>query len=295
MTEYAIIEGSGDRLSSTLKKNLRAIVEKKLKKDWDYVLLIQGNVGKGKSQLAALIAAYVSELTGVPFDIRNVFFTSTQYRERMKDLPEMSSIIFDEAEEVFFSRNVMSKSQKQMMLHFAQIRRKHNFIILCVPHLLMLEKWIRGLGTDSRINAMFRITKRGRFYSYGSANRKLQRIKVNKDNYGLIYPDYDFVGGWKKLPKKSKYWKEYEQKKEDFVQGTHATKPVETVKMGSKVDSSLNRLRNSYTLLEASRELKVTKNTIINWIKSEKIKPQYVFKDVAGRNRVDKESFGDLL
>lgn len=292
MTEYATIENPGDRLSLVVKANLKRVVEKRLNNDYDFLLVIVGGrpaVGSGKTVLASLACAYVSELTGVPFTILNIFFTGDDYKKRRKQLKRKSSLQFDEGEEAFYSRTATTKAQRDMILKFTQLRQQNYFIVICVPSLLLLEKYMRGIGTETRVDCIWRITvNRWKFKCYSGKTGKLQKIKIDRDNNRVRYPmSPDFVGYWKPILKRSEFWKQYLVVKGKFLAGKEAEKKEEKPEVDEKVD----RVANSYTQLQAAKKLGIHKNTIFRWIQSGKIDKKYVFKDVVGRVRID----GDII
>jgi len=276
------IPDAAERLSGVIKSNLDKVVSKRLNRDYDFVLLIVGKVGDGKSCLAALACAYISSITGVPFTVDNIFWTARGYKVKQRYLKRKSCLHFDEGEEIFYSKTAMKREQRDMVLRFAQIRQQNHFMVICVPSLLLLEKWLRGIGTETRVNCIWRILRRGKFLCYSGKTGKLQRIKIDREANRVRYPGADFLAFWKPIPKKSGFWTEYTEGKRTFLLGKEPREDV--------VDERIRRMADSYTLRGLAKACGVTKRTARNWYDNGKIPKKYVFKDAVGRIRVDKEA-----
>lgn len=73
---------------------------------FDATVVISGDTGMGKSELAIMLQLSLSKITGIPFHIeKNVVYTREQLEEAIRTLPRYSGIVVDEAVNVLFSRD----------------------------------------------------------------------------------------------------------------------------------------------------------------------------------------------
>lgn len=274
-----------DFLDEKTKEELRGIVERRLHKEYDFVLLIVGRVGDGKSMLAALACAYTGKISGRKFNTDKVFFTAMDYRMQEDKLKRLDSLDFDEGEECFFSRRAMTTEQQKMILKFAQIRQQNFFITICAPSLFLLEKWLRGVGKETRVDCIWKIERRGTFSSYSAKTKSLQKIKIDTVTNDVKYPNpVDFYGHWKPIPKDSKFWKDgYLKKKNAFLKMTKESEKF--IKHKRKMEKLM---ADSFTLREITELCNVKSlNTVRLWLKKYNIFPKkYVFVDPTGKIRI---------
>lgn len=280
--KYEEIEDPGFRLDDVTKSNLRLVNERRLDKDYDFVLVVVGDVGDGKSSLANLACGYVGKLTGVPFTAQNVFFNRADYQKRKKTLPLKSSMNFDEGGQTFFSRTAMSKDQRKLIQEFAQIRQQKHFITICTPSILLLEKWFRT-GVESRVDCIWRVVRRGKFFSYASKTGSLQRININRRENNIYYPSADFLGYWKAIPKKSGFWKQYTKKKMGFLRGKDEKEESDDEEMDES--ELMELMKKSMNVSEASKYLGLAKKSIYT-MKSQGTLPNEAYFKVGGRLRI---------
>lgn len=271
-----------NRLDPLTKKNLDAVVERRLNNDYDYMLVIVGKVGDGKSQLAQLMCAYVDPA----FNTEKIIFTALDYRAMERRLHSKSAIDFDEAEEVFYSRGAMSSGQKKMILKFAQIRQKNHFIVLCAPSLGLLEKWLRGVG-DTRVNAIFKVERRGMFKVFGDKSGAIGKIRFDKESNMYKYPEPDFIGFWQKIPEKDRFWTDYKRRKERFLSSNR-----ESAKIQREREKIHKLLSTSLSVKDISEIHQVSEESVRTWFNYYDIFPKgSVFKDIAGHVRVTSKGY----
>jgi len=191
-------------------------------------------------------------------------------------------MLFDEGEEIFFSRRAMTLQQQQMVLKFAQIRQKNYFIVIGAPSLFLLEKWLRGVGKESRVDCIWRIVRRGMFYSYGAKTGSLQKIRIDGRTNDIKYPTSDFVGFWQPIPKKCEYWNKYLKRKDQFLKATK-----ESAKLIRKRQRQMKKIADSLTIRDIAEIQNVKPQTVRLWINRDKaFSKRYVFIDMTGRIRI---------
>ncbi len=168
----------------TLRNNLNRIADK-LRRDSDFVLVIAGRKGEGKTTLAAH-CAYVVDPT---ITADRFCFNADQFIKAVKKSEKYQAIVFDEAGINLYSREAMSGMNRVLTKTFMVIRQMNLFLILCIPSFFVLDTYIR----DHRVNCLIHIERRGRFRAWNATGAKLVSIygKATK-SYGVRTP----IRGW---------------------------------------------------------------------------------------------------
>jgi hypothetical protein len=257
-------------------------VKNRINNQYDFLLVIVGKVGDGKSMLECLSCAFVDNELGNKFTVERVIFTALEYKAHERKLRSKLSIGFDEGEEIFFSRRAMERSQKDMILKFAQIRQKNHFIVICTPSLALLETWLRGIGVETRVNAIWRVVRRGMFYVYSARTGSMQKIRIDRNTNTIKYPEPDYVGFWKEIKKSEKFWQEYLKKKNDFL-----TMNKESNKVSREREKVMKKIGESMTVRDLMELHNVSEGTVKAWIMKYKVFPKRsIFIDFSGKYRI---------
>lgn len=159
-------------VSPKIAEELDKIKVKVLKYEWDYVAVIAGLPGSGKSTFARGCAKYCDP----NFKIDNIVFTADDFINFTANCPEYSAVVYDECFEGMNSRVTLSPDFQRIVNHLQLIRKRHLFIFLCLPNFFDLSKGI----------AVFRTSHL--FVTY--ANDDGQRGKVlafSRDNKRKLY------------------------------------------------------------------------------------------------------------
>jgi len=122
--------------------NLCKILTKKIEKDYDIIIVIDGVTGIGKSTLALHLARRTSHS---PFKLsRDLVYSQEDFIKQMKTQYK-GKIISDEMINVGFSRDWYNKKQKDIIKLLNMNRDHNNLIILCVPNFADLDKKIMNM------------------------------------------------------------------------------------------------------------------------------------------------------
>lgn len=125
-------------LDGYLENNLRAVKEVVTTKDWDYVALVAGLPGSGKSNFAITMAKYLCPW----FDESYIAFDDQDFIDITTKCQKNSAVILDESFASLNSRITMSKEFLRIINHLQIIRQKNLFIILCLPNFFDLSKGV---------------------------------------------------------------------------------------------------------------------------------------------------------
>lgn len=180
-------------------KKVYSRIQNYLKSDRDFVVLIGGYEGAGKSTLAI----HLGRIACPNFRInKDILYTLDDLEQRLKTVPKYHTLILDEAVEIAFGRNAMKKEQKRIIQMFMQIRQKNICFIMLIPNIKDIDKYFR----EHRASRWIEVIKRGTFKSH-------EKIKNIYD--GKIFWRQCYVDDFEALDMED--WNEYiEVKREAF-------------------------------------------------------------------------------
>ena len=91
-------------LDQNLKTNLDEVKKVVSTLNWDYVSIVAGNPGTGKSQFAQTIAKYVDP----KFDRKNIAFSGEDFVDITNRVPKQSAVVLDESFQTMNTKVSMS-------------------------------------------------------------------------------------------------------------------------------------------------------------------------------------------
>lgn len=124
-------------ISPIAKEQLKNIRTAVTKRDRDYVFVIDGEEGSGKSVLAFQLAKELDP----KFDIDNVCFNADQFISRLKKAPRFSCIILDEAFSSANSRASLTEVNRSLIGVATEMRQRNLFVIIVIPSFFDLDKY----------------------------------------------------------------------------------------------------------------------------------------------------------
>lgn len=141
-------------------RKLAGLIKLTQKSDRDFICVITGATGEGKSTLAT----HLHILVNLKFSFwNNVAYSKKEVIDKVKSLNNFSSLNVDEAINVLFRRDFMDKRQKELLRLFDMCRDKHLFVTLCLPWFWALDNHILQSG---RIKLWIYVDKRGHAYGF---------------------------------------------------------------------------------------------------------------------------------
>jgi hypothetical protein len=182
-----------------LKDNLDVIKDSVLKKGWDYVAVVSGIPGVGKSTLAQLICKYLDPTFTTK---ERICFTGTGENgllERTANASLGQAFMLDESFEAMNTKISRSTEFVRIMNHLQLIRQKGLFIILCLPNFFDLNKGIAIFRTSHLFVVYHDKFKRGFFTGFGRDEKRMLYVKGNKYiNYNCVTPNFrgNFTKEW---------------------------------------------------------------------------------------------------
>ena len=156
--------------------------------DFDYVALVCGLPGMGKSNLAQSVAKFLDP----NFNINNIAMTAEEFIQKTNECPKNSAIILDESFASMNSRVSASSDFLRIINHLQLIRQKNLFILLCLPNFFDLGKAI-SIYRSMHLFVVYgeSFGKRGEFAAFGRNKKKNLYVKGLKFmNYHAEPPNF---------------------------------------------------------------------------------------------------------
>jgi len=180
---------NGMYIDGYLRSNLD-IMREEIKKDWDFVILIDGREGAGKSVLAQTVAKYLDPT----LDVKNIVFRPQDFVDRVKGINEkFKCIIYDEAYGGLCSSTALHAKNKAIRQMLTEIRMKNLFLVIVLPSFFDLVKYVAMWRSACMLHVRVEKLKRG-FFSFYNYTKKKDLYINGKKFYSYQKPSPDFFG-----------------------------------------------------------------------------------------------------
>jgi ABC-type dipeptide/oligopeptide/nickel transport system ATPase component len=176
-------------------KGLLDVVKKRvLTKDMDFVLVIDGEEGSGKSVLAQQIAKYLDN----DFNIDKIAFNSEEFLRLIKSpkIKKGSCIILDEAFSAANSRASLTDVNRAMIGVATEMRQKNLFVLFCIPSFFDLDRYFALWRCRSLFHIYFTPEENRRYIIFPKDYKKdlylLGKKTYNYNRPHSPYPPFSF-------------------------------------------------------------------------------------------------------
>jgi hypothetical protein len=160
---------------------LTALINKTLGIDKDFPIIIDGLTGAGKSTLAIHLSNKGCKIFKIENDI---IFSRDELIKKISEAPRYSYIICDEAINLLFKRDFMSRKQKFVIKLLDMCRDRNLCLILCVPNFWSIDKHI----LEGRIRLRIHIARTGFGFMWKPTTNPFTPDKWNrKYNEAICY------------------------------------------------------------------------------------------------------------
>ncbi len=185
MQQQAIQKEKELWIAPIFKGELDKVKKRVLTKDRDFVMVIDGEEGSGKSVLAQQIATYFDP----KFTIDNIVFTSDEFLKIIKDpkTEKGTCIVLDEAFSAANSRSSLTEVNKAMIGVATEMRQKNLFIIFCIPSFFDLDRYFALWRCRTLVHVYFAPNEARRYVIFPKDQKKMLYIK-GKKNYSYGFP-----------------------------------------------------------------------------------------------------------
>lgn len=167
-------------MDKRLKANLDNIKKMIKDKDKDFVMVIDGAEGSGKSVMALQICKYVDPT----FCLERVGMTGEETAKIIRKATTNQGVQYDEGFTGLSSRAALSQINKMLVSLFMQVRQKNLFIVICIPSIFMLDKYAAMFRTKALIH-VFESRNRHLFFVFNRKHKKQLLLEGSKTySYG---------------------------------------------------------------------------------------------------------------
>lgn len=202
-------QGQPYSMDNWLRQNLDHMKEA-VKYDWDFIIVVDGTEGGGKSTLAIQCACYLDPT----FEMKRIVFSPEDFEETVIKAEKYQAVIYDEAVTGLYSRESMQFVNVALTKLLAQIRQKNLFIFVVIPTFFDLDKYVAMWRSRALLHVFTDGFTRGRFRFY-SAGKKKSLYANGKQFYNYKHPLPDFYG---RYPKFNPFYEEYKKKKQKSLE-----------------------------------------------------------------------------
>lgn len=202
------INGKLVHIDTFLLQKLESI-KKIIKKNWDCVILIDGEERSGKSTLGMTIGNYLDP----DLSLNNIASGLDDAKKKIQSLPDKSVLIVDEGSLVFNSKDALNKAQKELMKILDVVGQKNMVIIVVLPSIFDLNKTIAVRRSRFLLHVYTnKKMDRGKF-AYFSKKKKAVLYELGKKKFGSYSkPKANFVGNFVKFDPFGEAYKEVKKK-----------------------------------------------------------------------------------
>lgn len=247
-------------------------IEEARRNNWDRTILLTGDEGGGKSTLAAWIATELG-LT----DEEEVCYAPKQYLKTIRNANQQDVTWLDEGVRGLYSRDAMSKVNKQLTKAFTQIRVKELVSIICLPHKKLLDSNMR----ERRIHYWGDVRSRGYKRGYvkwriaGKPGRKASEKKIPKhqNEWDIsVYWEPLFLMRFPKLRENNGFsWSEYERVKkkalDEFLDEESKTETPSKVIPNLTAAIKFLKEHKNYSAADISKITNLSKSSVYRYLK----------------------------
>lgn len=258
-------------IDSKLKEKLDLMITRTMgKSEQDNVVLIDGDEGTGKTNIASLIAYYVAYKTKRELSINNVFFDLDKLIDfAMKT--EKQIVWWDEGALGGLASEWWKKNQKRFMKLLMIARKRRHFFIICIPKFFKLNEYFvvdRSIGlihtyADQGVNI-------GRFVYFTKAKKEYLFYEWKKSRRRGYKNYYDFRGRFTKTLGKVIDENLYDKKKDQAIMnmdGGEERRNESTIKKDVSLNFVKNAMKKGLTQKDIAEILGVTIRTIAKYSK----------------------------
>ncbi len=154
----------------------KRVVHKIKKKDFDWVVTVDGEEGSGKSTFAFQIAKIVDP----DFCVEQIAFTANDFIRLITRAKKNQCIVFDEAFTGLSSRSSLSEINQLLVSLMMEMRQRNLFVILVMPTFFMLDKYAALHRCKGLFHVYMHDDRRGFWGFYSKQGMKMLYLKGKK-------------------------------------------------------------------------------------------------------------------
>lgn len=153
------------------KEQLTKVKNRVLRNDRDFVCVIDGEEGSGKSVLAQQLAAYIDPT----FNIDRIVFNSDDFIKVIKDPKTKpgSAIVLDEAFSAANNRASLSEVNRSMIGVATEMRQKNLIVFMLLPSFFDLDKYFALWRCRALFHVYFTEEEERRYIIFPKESKKM--------------------------------------------------------------------------------------------------------------------------
>jgi len=188
------IEVDGEKKTCYMDTKLHQQIEKKvkpkiLKKDHDWVWIVDGSEGSGKSTLAMQLGKVLDP----SLDLDRVCMTPREFTKAVIKAKKGQCVIFDEAFTGLSSRSSLTEINKLLVSLMMEMRQKNLCVIIVMPTIFMLDKYVALFRAKGLFHVYLNAGRRGRWIYFNNKKKKLLYL-FGKKLFSYAKPKSSFRG-----------------------------------------------------------------------------------------------------
>lgn len=189
-------DGNSFYMEKDLYNNLQTL-KKAIKDDWDFIFLVDGYEGSGKSVIAQQ-CAYVCDST---FNIDRIVFNHEDFRKAVLHSNKYEAIIFDEAYTDLSSSSTLTAINRSLCGMLTEIRQKNLFIFIVCPSFFDITRYVAVHRSQFLIHCKTEAGfSRGHYKVYTRDKKKVLYLLGKKTySYSEKTVKRDFRGNFRKF------------------------------------------------------------------------------------------------
>ncbi len=161
------------RLHSNIKEKIKPRVKKK---DFDWMWIVDGPEGSGKSVLAMQLAKVVDPA----FNLDRMCMTPQEFTKAVIKAKKGQCVVFDEAFTGLSSRASLTEINRVIVSLMMEMRQKNLFVIIVMPTIFLLDRYVALFRARGLFHVYLKNGKRGRWVYFNNKKKKILYLKGKK-------------------------------------------------------------------------------------------------------------------
>ena len=179
-------------LDGRLRLELEKIKKKLIRKDMDYVIVIDGEEGCGKSVFAMQVGKYLDN----NLELSQVCMSPTEFIKAVVRADKGQCIIYDEAYAGLSSRGALTEINNLLVALMMEMRQKNLFVIVVLPTFFLLDKYVALWRARGLFHLYFKYGRRGQWIFFNKAKKRILYL-LGKKLYSYKEPRVHFRGSFR--------------------------------------------------------------------------------------------------
>jgi len=194
MVSITLVNGRQISFDGRLLRLMMDIRERNHKKDKHYILVVDGDLGVGKSTFAQQFAAVIDD-TFCDTASQKIHNAVEAYVQAIIKCDQFNSQILDEGLNGANARRAMSSLNILLQSVLTEIRQKNLLLVICVPFIFDLDRSIAIGLSDGLVHCYEKGDDNRRYFKfYGKKSKKALYLNPNNKKYYMYKGRCTFYG-----------------------------------------------------------------------------------------------------